>query len=101
MHHAVLSSVPQSPSRLDDDEARFLRIQAPFSGDVLAQIDTVDELECQVIRVLYFAPVVQRDDVFMAEPGGIDRFALETLEHIGLARHGGGKNLESHLAAQL
>ncbi len=92
MDDTLFVGVLESPARLDHDVACFFGVERAVLFDVVGQVDAVDELHHDVIRgvlgALMFAEIVDADDVFVLELGGVAGFATEAFDH-GLPGLGG------------
>jgi hypothetical protein len=69
--------------------------------DQLLEGAALDVLHDDVVRALRLAPVVDRDDVRVGEPGGVRRLPAEALDELDVVRVPLVEHLDRDLAAEL
>src|SRR5262249_39678801 len=101
VHDAELVVMAECLGRLDEDAARRFRLEAPLATDPFEEIDAVDELQGEVEGTAGLAKVVNGDDMFIAELGGVLRLAAKTFQHAGPGGHLGRHHLQGDLPAEI
>ncbi len=88
-------------TRLDENTPSFFGLDFDFSPNVLAQVDSVDELHRQVVPAVGLPAFIERDDILMREPGSVNRLAAEAFDEELVLGEFGKEHLESDGALQV
>ena len=100
MGDALLEGVLERLDGLDENAPRFFRRQPPLAFDIVIEVDAIDVFQGEEIHAVGLPVLVERDDVFVRQPGGMAGFATKTLQGIGLVGHLGIKHFQGDGAAQ-
>ena len=97
----VLVRVAQRGEDLSRVRDRDRHRARPARHDQLLQRPALDVLHHDVVRALGDAPVVDRDDVGVRQPGGVGRLAAEALDELLVVRVALVEDLHRDAAAEL
>ena len=101
MRDALLVGVIERLDRLNENPPRFFGSEPALTFDVFVKVDAIDVFQSEIVQVVGLAVLVERDDVLVAELGGMACFAAETLQGVRLIGQRGIEHFQGDEPAKL